>query len=71
MKCELEDRKIKNWILKHRWRLSFYHWITAVKYETCEICDKNISKEKYEKLRNYLKWKNSVKLFLERGSLPL
>ena len=36
-----------------------------------EICYKNISKEKYEKLRNYLQWKNSVKLFLERGSLPL
>ena len=36
-----------------------------------EICYKNISKGKYEKLRNYLQWKNSVKLFLERGSLPL
>ena len=30
----------------------------------------NISKEKYEKLIMYLKWKNWMKLLLEKGSLP-
>ena len=35
----------------------------------CEKFDKNISNEKYEKLRNRLfKIKNWIKLFMEKGS---
>ena len=34
-----------------------------------EICDKNTSKEKYEKLRNYLFKIKEMKLLLEKGSL--
>ena len=34
----------------------------------CKICDQNLSNKKDEKSRNYLKWNNSVKLFLEKCS---
>ena len=38
-------------------------------YLMCEICNKNISVQKYEKLRNWLfKIKNWIKLFLKKGS---
>ena len=38
-------------------------------YLVCEICDKNVSNEKHEELRNYLfKMKNWIKLYLEKGS---
>ena len=30
------------------------HYVSYVIKQMCEICDKNISKGKYEKLRNYL-----------------
>ena len=30
------------------------HYVSCVIKQTYEICDKNISKEKYEKLRKYL-----------------
>ena len=36
----------------------------------CEVCDKNISKEKYEKLRNYLfKMKKLNEIVLQKGLL--
>ena len=52
-------------------------WAYAPLYASCvikqtyEICDKNILKEKYEKLRKYLfKTKKFSEIFLEKGSLP-
>ena len=47
-------------------------WLTFRLYSIydimCEICDKNISNEKYENLRNCLcKTKNWIKLFLKKG----
>ena len=46
------------------------HYVSYIIKQKYKICDKNISKERDEKLRNYSKWKNWIKLFLINGSSP-
>ena len=43
------------------------HYVSRVEKQIREICDKNISNENYEKLRNYLSKKKKLNQIVRKG----